>query len=585
MTIPLLTLAASVAGTLAPTALRCECLTDPLAIDRTEPELSWKVREARAGLKNLRQTAYRVLVASAPEILEKDRGDLWDSGKVQSAETYGIVYAGLPLKSRQRCWWKVKVWDQDGDESSWSEPAKFRMGLLSPSDWTAKWIGIDAPDRLSPEGERFSGANWIWSKTDQQGKVPKVTRTFIRTFAADPEALESAVLNITVDDQFVLFLNGTEVARSDGQPEAWRRAHRLDLLPLLKKGENELRVDATNDGETASGVLAKLVLDRKQGSSQIIVTDESWQEPNGPGVTVIAPFTGGPWGNFGAITLRGATYYRREFRTKAKVTRATAYVTALGLVDLHVNGKRVNEALFTPGWTDYDKRVYYRSFDISAVVQEGQNCVGVVLGDGWYSGYVGFGAKRAHYGERPRVLAQIELELEDGSREIIGTDESWLASTGPTLEQDFLMGETYDARLAKPWCEASFKAEGWIRSDTHEAPKAVLQAFPAEPVLPYKELQPISIKKLPSGAYLLDFGQNLAGFLKLKLKGRRGQEITLRHGEWLNPDGTLYTTNLRAARATDLYICGGEEEEWSPRFTFHGFQYAEISGLDQEPKA
>ena len=572
------------AGHLVPAELRCESLSEPLAIDRQRPSLSWKVRAATPGLKGLSQSAYRVLVASDKALLASEKGDLWDSGRVQSSETFGIEYSGRKLKSGEDCWWAVQSWDQAGVASEWSAPARFRIGLLSPADWKAQWIAIDAPERMSGDGEKFVGASWIWSGADTQGKVPKVTRSFSRTFSVDPASLQSAILNLTVDDQFVLFVNGKEVGKSDGGLDSWRRPISLDLKPFLL-ASNEIRIDATNDGESAAGVLGRLVLRSTSGAETVIVTDSTWTEKEKGPATVIGSFGSAPWGSFGARLLRSASYYRKEFTVRRKLSRATAYVTALGLVDLHLNGRRVSDDLFTPGWTDYEKRIHYRAYDITASLREGPNAVGAVLGDGWYSGYIGYAGERAHYGERPRVLVQVDLEYEDGSREVVATSADWKAAAGPTTEQDFLMGESFDARLDFPgWSSAGFSDASWQKPYLGEKPKGELEAFPAPPVRPYAELPPKTVKEVKPGVYIVDFGQNLAGFARLKVRGKSGQKVTLRFGEWLNPDGTLYTANLRSARQEDSYICRGDGEEvWEPRFTFHGFQYVEVTGTDLFP--
>jgi alpha-L-rhamnosidase len=568
-----------VAAELEPVDLRCEAMVDPLGIDQTRPGLSWKLAPT-SERGDLAQRAYRIIVASSPKLLADGKADLWDSGKVPSKSTFGIGYSGKPLTSRQHCWWQVKVWDQHGAESKWSAPATFSLGLLSPTDWIAKWIGIDAPDRPNEEGARFSGAKWIWSSLDEQGKVPKVSRTFVKHFALT-DVPRKALIHITADDQFVLFVNEREVAKSDGQPEAWRRIQTIEITDALRSGDNEISISATNDGESAAGVLAKLVLD-----GQEIVTDESWLVDGGSPATVVAPYGGGPWGMLGGLVLRGATYYRKEFDVGKRIARATAYVTALGLVDLHVNGSLVCDDLFTPGWSDYDKRLYYRTFDITDRLRSGQNAVGLILGDGWYSGYVGFGQKRGHYGDRPQVLAQIEIQYEDGSRQTVATDATWSAATGPITEQDFLMGETFDSRyFEKGWDEPGFRSAAWHAAEIRPDYKQQLQSYPAQPVRQFREVRAVRVIERPNGAYILDFGQNLAGFIRLSLAGSPGQEIVIRHGEWLDKDGSLYTTNLRGARAIDRFICSGEAQTWSPRFTFHGFQYVEVHGLSEAPKA
>jgi len=284
------------------------------------------------------------------------------------------------------------------------------------------------------------------------------------------------------------------------------------------------------------------------------------------------------------LLLPAPKVLRHSFTVGKKVKRALAYTSALGAIDLHINGSRVADDLFTPGWTDYEKRVYYRTYDVTKLLTSGSNAIGAVLGDGWYSAYVGYGHNRDHYGKNPRAFVQLEIQYTDGTTETIGSSEKWKARTGPMKYSDFLMGEFYDARdELHGWDTGSYSDKDWHPVVTGaEVKKVNLEAFPGVPVLPY---QTLTAKKVThqGDKYLVNFGQNLSGYCQLKINGKKGQKIVIRHGERLNPDGTLYTTNLRGALAIDTYICKGGPETWSPRFTFHGFQYIEVSGLDHAP--
>ena len=286
------------------------------------------------------------------------------------------------------------------------------------------------------------------------------------------------------------------------------------------------------------------------------------------------------------LVLPPPVHLRRDFRVGKAVTRAVLYSTALGIHDMSVNGQRVCGGFFSPGWTDYAKRVYYRTHDITGLLREGPNTLGAVLADGWFAGYIGFKAKREHYGHKTRLRCLLRIEYADGTREGVVTDRRWRAATGPTGEADFLMGESYDARAEVPgWDAPGFDAKRWARVSTGTTLEPRVQAAPHQPVKICREIAPVAITEPRKGSYVLDMGTNFAGVVRLKVRNaRRGQRITLRFAERLNPDGTVYTTNLRAARATDTYLCAGREEEtWMPRFTFHGFQYVEIRGLTERP--
>lgn len=285
------------------------------------------------------------------------------------------------------------------------------------------------------------------------------------------------------------------------------------------------------------------------------------------------------------VFLPAPAFFRRNFSVTKNVKRAVLHCSAFGIADFHVNGKKIGNEYFMPGWTDYEKRVYFHSYDLTKSLVKGENTLGAILGDGWYSGYVGFGHNRDHYGKHTRVLGQLEIEYTDGTRETIATDGNWKASKGPIDYSDFLMGEHYDARMEmKGWDAPGFDDSKWSKVDTGAVSKGKLEAFPSNPVRSYEVVKPISISEPTPGHYVFNLGQNLAGFVRLKIKGERGQKITIRHAERLNPDNTIYTTNLRSARATDTYICSGEGTEvWEPKFTFHGFQYVEVTGLKQKP--
>ena len=291
------------------------------------------------------------------------------------------------------------------------------------------------------------------------------------------------------------------------------------------------------------------------------------------------------------LYLPPARYFRKSFALNKKVKKARAYFTSAGIFELRLNGKKVGQDHFAPGWTDYDKRIYYVTYDITDQLVRGENVVGAVVADGWYAGYIGFALLirnervREFYGVDPAVFGQVEVEYEDGSREIIATDQSWQASQGPIREADILMGESYDARMEMPgWDRPGYDAETWKKSRPSFPPEGKLEAYPTEPVRHIEEIQPLSIAEPEKGVYIFDLGKNFAGVVRLKTEGKRGQKITLRYGEMLHDNGTLMTENLRKARATDYYtLKGGGVEEWTPKFTYHGFQYVEVSGLTERP--
>jgi alpha-L-rhamnosidase len=587
---------------LEPAYLRCEYLVNPLGIQETSPRLSWIVESGERGQQ---QTACRVLVASSEKLLKQDRGDLWDTGKVASDETVGAAYAGETLSSHERCFWKVKVWDKHGHESAWSRPALWTMGLLKPGDWHADWIGYDKPRQRNMLEAPLEGAKWIWHAADEPGKAPKGQRLFLTIFNLPQDVkLKCAELCAGTGGGLRFVINGHQVINRSANEESQRQATRVDVLSRLHGGENELRAMAENVKEGQAGWVAKLVVTTEDGTTFTNFTDASWKSTDllgtdwtgptdaspWPNARVAADYGDEPWGKLTApqLFLPPAPYLRTQFAADKPVAQATLYVTALGLADFYLNGRRVSDDYFTPGWTDYAKRVYYRSYDVTALVRSGPNVLGAVLADGWFSGYVGYRGARDLYGKSPRLRAQLHLEFADGSTTEIGTGPSWKAAVGPVLEADFLQGESYDARLERAgWSEPGGNDTRWdpVAVGSEEV-RPVVQAHPGPPVRAIQEFRAKTITEPKPGVFVLDLGQNFAGVPRLKVSGEPGQKITLRFAERLNPDGTIYTTNLRGARATDTYICkGAGVETWSPRFTFHGFQYVEITGLKQKPDA
>jgi len=437
--------AAEPASPVAVTGLACEFLSDPLGIDVAQPRLSWRIESSARGA---RQTAYQVLVASTPQALGEDKGDLWDSGKVASDATAHVAYAGKPPASHQQAFWKVRVWDAAGNPSAWSAAAKWSMGLLDAAEWKAAWIGSDAA----------KPAEMPWVKIAPGSAAGKV------------------------------------------------------YLP--------------------------------------------------------------------------ATYVRKDFLVPASAApvRAVLYVTTLGVVEPHLNGRRVGDEYFTPGWTDYKQRLYYRAYDVTGLVKAGPNTIGAILGDGWFRGNVSNKGQN-QYGHKTRLMAQLHLFGADGTQQTIASDATWQAGFGPILESDMQAGETYDARREVPgWDEPCFSARRWPAVDTGAEVKPKIEAYPGVAVRKIAEIKAVAVTEPRPGLYVVNMGQNFAGWVRLAVSEPAGTAVVMRFGEMLNADGTVYRENLRSARATDTYVCkGGGPETWEPHLTFHGFQYVQVEGPTKKP--
>jgi alpha-L-rhamnosidase len=594
------------AGAITADYLRCEYMLNPLGIDIREPRLSWLVKSAKRGQE---QTAYHILVAGSEEKLTGGKGDLWDSGKVLSDNTTGVVYRGAVLKSRLYCYWKVKVWDKDGKESAWSEPAMWSMGLLNPSDWKGLWIGLDDKSSGDSEEDNLSKAKnlddckWVWYPAgDPKAGVAGGIKYFRRVVRVGARIKRALFLGC-VDNRAEVFVNGGKIGDFSG----WQAPKAFDVTEKIIQGKNLIAVAATNEGDTdnPAGLLGKLLIEFEDGRLETVKIDATWKvceqkesewkelafdDSGWESALEFAEVGQGPWGKpasagSGGLVLPAPSYLRKSFTVGKEVKRAVMYATALGIYEVRLNGSKVGSDYFTPGWTDYEKRIYYNTYDVTEMLRQGGNAIGAIVADGWYAGYVGYGNKRNHYGEKIRFKGKIHIDYTDGTSEIIAADSSWKASTGPLLEADFLMGETFDAQKQMAgWDRSGFDESAWKDVDVTETVAAVLQAYPCPTVQKFTEIKPVNVNEPKEGAYVYDMGTNFAGFAKLKVKGKSGDKVVLRFAERLNPDGTIYTTNLRSARATDTYICSGEGEEiWHPRFTFHGFQYVELTGYPGRP--
>ena len=408
--------------------LSCEHKTDPMGVDVMQPRFSWKINGTG---RNIMQTAYSIRVATDKNFTAKNI--IWQSGKINSAESVLQSYAGTTLQSGQRYYWQVKVWDANKNESAWSNAAFWEMGLLQPEAWKANWI----------------------------------------------EPVQDTVRHM-------------------------------------------------------------------------------------PGLLI-----------------------RKNFVLKKKITTAKAYVTSHGFYELYLNGKKAGDEVFTPGWTAYQKRLQYQVYDVSSMLQQGNNAVGAMLADGWYRGSLAWENNWGIWGKKLALLCQLQIKYADGTSETIITDNTWKGTQeGPVTLNGIYDGENYDARKEmKGWCNNDFDDSKWKTVKAVNYPKNDLIATQTVPVRKIQELKPVKIFRTPKGELVVDFGQNMVGWVKLKVKGNAGTTVSIRHAEVLDKFGNFYTDNLRAARAAANYILKGDEEEtYEPRFTFFGFRYIAVDGYPGELK-
>ncbi|AHM62676.1 alpha-L-rhamnosidase [Flammeovirgaceae bacterium 311] len=440
-----------------PENLRVDYNTTPMGIDNPEPGFSWEPEDVN---RSAVQSAYRLIVSSTQEKLDKNEGDLWDSGKRKSNQTIQVIYRGKPLQSNTRYFWKVQSWNGKDEGSEFSPPAWFHTGLFNTSDWKGIWI---------TDGMEF----------------PKKDEGF------------------------------------------------YDKIP--------------------------------------------------------------------------SPLFRKSFSVSKEVKRASLFISGLGYYEAFLNGKKVGDHRLDPGWTQYAKTVYYAAYDVTPQIQKGENAIGAMLGNGWYNPLPMKMFGRWNLREfltigKPKLLAQLEIEYTDGSRETVVTDKDWKASGGPVVKNNVYLGEWYDARLEKEgWQKAGYRDAKWQKVQPVEAPAGTLtwQYIPA--IKQTKTIIPKAISSPAPNTYVVDMGQNFAGVIKMKMTAPAGTEIRFRYAELLYKDGNLDFRTTAAAQIKKGGIQGGPgapETAWQedhyyskgqgveifePRFTFHGFRYVEITGLPYKP--
>ncbi|WP_439696783.1 family 78 glycoside hydrolase catalytic domain [Mucilaginibacter sp. AW1-7] len=403
--------------------LICEYKTNPISVAVANPRLSWKLVCPE---RDIQQTSYEIRVGSNAVSLTKGKDIIWGTGRIYSAQSIQVYYGGPMLASRQKVYWQVRVWDNKNRVSPWCMVNFWKMGLLNPTDWSAKWI---------------------------QDTYPSDT-------------------------------------------------------------------------------------------------------------------TGGP-----------APMFRKSFKLDKKVRAAHLYITAHGVFEAQINGKRVGNDYFAPGWTSYNKRLQYNVYDVTANMLKGANAIGVTVGDGWYRGYT-YNRKKNIYGSKLALLCQLELVYTNGKREIINSDKSWKVTYGPIRSSSFFDGEVYDARKEKNgWTSPLYKDMGWdtVKMDTTIRNNLIATTGPT--VKKHEKFLPLKVFTTPAGERVVDFGQNLVGWVQFKLKAKAGDTVRLYHAEVLDQKGNFYTKNLRTAKQEITYVFKDDSlATFEPHFTFQGFRFLKVVG-------
>ncbi|HET6627013.1 MAG TPA: family 78 glycoside hydrolase catalytic domain [Nocardioidaceae bacterium] len=576
-------------------------LQRPLGVPVEAPVLSWQLHGPDRGIV---QSASQVQVSTKADGF--DDPDVWDSGRVPGSQSVNVRYAGPRLEAKTRYHWRVRVWDGSGALSPWSEAGWFETALptdaTSAADWGARWIGGPSEQ---PRGVE-------WSDYTLTVRTSNVVEALGIVFYADSAASRNSYMwqlsnrgapslrpHSRVDGGWAALdevpiaddvLPGGLAAEhevtielSDGVASTSIDGHRIDSrpIPLRSSGTIGLRTAAGESGDVHEVTVSKR-------DEVLFHTDFS----DGVNPFAIGEVRGGVLKVSGVVEngvmateKQALPLLRHDFDLAKQVASARLYSTALGVYRAEINGHRVGDQELAPGWTDYSQLVQYQVYDVTNQLQQGQNTVGAELSTGWYAGNLAWHGPR-HYGSDPAFLARLEVTFEDGTTKVISTDETWTTTPGPVLEADLLMGETYDFRREVP---------GWSEPDATGdwRPVRVLPPSPGElhaqtdpPVRVTEERQAVERTSPQPDVSIYDMGQNMVGWVKVRLTGQSGDRVTIRHGEVLNPDGTLYTANLRTAKATETVFLGKDGTvEFSPDFTSHGFRYVEITGLENPPAA
>lgn len=575
----------------AVSGLKVNGLDTPFGVSAEDVRLSWQLSSARRGVT---QQASQIRIAAG--IDELASAAVYDSGRVESADQVAVqVGAAAGLADETRYVWQVRVWDDTGVASEWSDPSWFETAL--PEDaWDAEWIGkqpggigaawtdvtIDftASDISGALGVYFRGSDgnnaYMWQLSEAENSL----RPHVKAnggYSVLSSAPFKAEFDWSDDHKYRIVVSGQTITTSvdgavvDTRTNSSHTAPGLmgfrtsgsetgtvhDLTVTSSTGEVLVNTDFTSDDvQFAAG--------RRSGDTFVVSGDaEAW---------VVVP--------------EGQPIVRTDFEA-ADVASARLYASARGVYEPWLNGEPVGDAELAPGWTDYRTRIQYQTFDVTDLIRSGTNTLAAEIAPGWYSGSIAmFGTDT--YGTDPSFIAMLKLTMSDGSTQIVRTDDTWSAAYGPRTEADLLHGETIDLRRAAEldgWTTPGFDASGWDAASVFDEPVDVLEPQTDQFVSVTQELTAELIPGPGTDTWLYDLGQNMVGRARITLAGKAGDLVTVRHGEVLNPDGSLYTANLRTARATDRYLLATDSEVTvEPSFTFHGFRYVEVSGVAEAPE-
>jgi alpha-L-rhamnosidase len=602
--------AGAVAAQVGPAELRVDELKTPLGIDDPAPQFSWQLRDPARGAK---QTAYEVLVASRTELLQQGKADVWDSGRMESGASLNVRYQGPAIQPSTRYFWMVKAWDAAGKPYAASGTSWWETGLVKQEGWRGGWIGYETAEE---DAVRHAPAAWIASPDAKALDAEKLAEQHIayRATVTLKKPVRRAALYATGQDTVAAWVNGAQVLTASPFPAwkqmPWKKFVRADATGKLSEGANTIAIETVHyvanpngmDTAYAAPMIATLVVEYADGTTATFVSgtdwktaihaaaswqqkgfDDSgwkaavvWQQAQGPRSQPL----GHPWIPDSVKALR------HTFEVSKPVKSARLYATALGAYEVFLNGKRVGDDVLAPGWTDYREHVKYQTYDVTALIESRKNALGALLAPGWYETPLEWFQQPNNYGDTPPALkAQLRIEHADGSVEWVATDASWQASTTEILHAEIYDGESQDARRKQAgWDTAAFDAGSWKNAIAIEPKPVVIEAQDYQSIRVERTLNAKTVTEPKPGVWVYDFGQNFAGVERLRVEGPAGTDVQLRFAEIVNADGTIYTDNLRTAKATDHFILSGKGmEEFTPQFTFHGYRYVELTGLPTAP--
>jgi alpha-L-rhamnosidase len=583
------------AKTLSAVEPRCEYRRNPLGIDTLSPRFGWQLQSPRRGTM---QTAYQIQVFPTAEA----EAPLWDSGKCASAESVCAPYSGPALAWQTPYWWRVRVWDQTGVASAWSALSTFETALEPGQAWGGAWVSP------TPGNEGHSWADFalevtIAVQSDAAGVVFR---------AADSGNCYMWQLNTKLGDGLLLrphcCHNGTwqplgQIPLDAVVPPADKaKPHRLRIVAqgnTITTFLDNKQVDRRQDGAFAVGTIGfRGAAGEAATFSDLRVTDLSGKvllaDPldgkDEEGLFAEAQFQDGQLMQPSGVRLAGTALpstcprLRREIELPADVVRARAYVYGLGWYEFHLNGAKVSDEVLRPGNSHYSKLCFYDTYDVTDLLHKGSNALGLWLALGYGPDYSRWGWR---WQEPKCAKLRLDVWLADGSQRQFFTDDSWRWTDGPIVSAGIYAGETYDARLEQPgWDKVGFDDTDWQPVQIVAGPSGKLVPAVAPPLRVIEHHQPVAITEPQPGVFVFDFGQNAAGWCRLRVDGPAGTTVQLHHSELLGKDGMIDPWTNRNAKAIDTYtLAGNGPEIYEPRFTYHGFRYVEMRGFPGTPTA